>query len=898
MAPIATLTVRLSAQIAEFQSEFREATKSAEKFQGEFQGIATKASALGNIIAQGVIGAVSALKSMAAAVLENAGKITDLSNKTGLAIRTIQEFQHVADQTGTTVDAFTNAAFKLGANLAGNDKSVAHAVERLGLSFSQLKALSPDEQFNRIAKALSEMENPQERNRIALTLFGREAKSILPAIAEGYDKLRESAIIAGDEQVKALDRAADAWDRFKRGTTSRATEIAGSIILVGESASSSFKSFEAFTTELDKGGFGAAIAITAAKMKEAADDAERMARAVRNAPRIGDISFGQPGTGSQRPNQFGVGINVEAELKRLEEAHKKAQRAAEAHAQAVKALADRLSGAELTGEVRLLTQAFASLSVAQRNTPAVMQRTADAAFELFEAGAQLSPELFKVVTESGRLSDLMPSVKSGLDMAALGFQQITGGVQDTVDQLIEFNKIMDSIRATPGISGEVPGFQFRLEIPEPPPPTFWQKFLEIPGETLAQSARRNADHIIGSLGDAIATGDWSDFTNSLKESVANFAGAAIAAGVNAIPGLGGLGTLLQPLFTGLSAAFINLFDRNRGRDLVESFAQSFGGFDALQKRLERLGAEGDRLWRQLTQGVGRNNPEQARAAIAAVSAALEQQTQILKENQAFVTGLVQAHLGAGAVIPAALQASIDKAVELGVVTRENAAAMLGLAEVIKPSFAEIQKAADILGVNVEAIGEGILAIRFSEQAEEIAAAFLTVERAGADMTEVFKQSVGKVQPLVTEALRFGRELPESMRPFLQSMAELGLLTDEQGNKLTDLSRLNFAAPLTEKINDLIVKIGELIESITGGLGGALDDISRRRVTIPIGYRVEPTPDLDLPGTRTGTVVPVSSLPSAEPGSSTVIIDIDGRQVAEATVPWIPNVVERYGLAGV
>lgn len=896
MAPIATLTVRLSAQIAEFQSEFREATKSAEKFQGEFQGIATKASALGNIIAQGVIGAVSALKSMAAAVLENAGKITDLSNKTGLAIRTIQEFQHVADQTGTTVDAFTNAAFKLGANLAGNDKSVAHAVERLGLSFSQLKALSPDEQFNRIAKALSEMENPQERNRIALTLFGREARSILPAIAEGYDKLRESAIIAGDEQVKALDRAADAWDRFKRGTTSRATEIAGSIILVGESASSSFKSFEAFTTELDKGGFGAAIAITAAKMKEAADDAERMARAVRNAPRIGDISFGQPGTGSQRPNQFGVGINVEAELKRLEEAHKKAQRAAEAHAQAVKALADRLSAAELTGEVRLLTQAFASLSVAQRNTPAVMQRTADAAFELFEAGAVLSPELFKVVTESGRLSDLMPSVKSGLDMAALGFQQITGGVQETVDQLIEFNKIMDSIRATPGISGEVPGFQFKLEIPEQPKPTFWQKFLEIPGETLAMSARRNTDNLVGAFADAIRSGDWNQFKTALRNTFADFAGSAIAAGVNLL--VPGLGTLLQPIFSALADAFVGLFDRNRGRDLVESFAQSFGGFDALQKKLERLGAEGDRLWRQLTQGVGRNNPEQARAAIAAVSAALEQQTQILKENQAFVTGLVQAHLGAGAVIPAALQASIDKAVELGVVTRENAAAMLGLAEVIKPSFAEIQKAADILGVNVEAIGEGILAIRFSEQAEEIAAAFLVVERAGADMTEVFKQSVGKVQPLVTEALRFGRELPESMRPFLQSMAELGLLTDEQGNKLTDLSRLNFAAPLTEKINDLIVKIGELIESITGGLGGALDDISRRRVTIPIGYRVEPTPDLDLPGTSTGTVVPVSSLPSAEPGSSTVIIDIDGRQVAEATVPWIPNVVERYGLAGV
>lgn len=48
MAPIATLTVKLGAQIAEFQSEFRDAAKAAQKFQDDFQGVATKASAVGS----------------------------------------------------------------------------------------------------------------------------------------------------------------------------------------------------------------------------------------------------------------------------------------------------------------------------------------------------------------------------------------------------------------------------------------------------------------------------------------------------------------------------------------------------------------------------------------------------------------------------------------------------------------------------------------------------------------------------------------------------------------------------------------------------------------------------------------------------------------------------------
>jgi hypothetical protein len=48
MAPIATLTVRLSAQIAEFQQQFQQATRATQQFQTGFAATATKAAAIGS----------------------------------------------------------------------------------------------------------------------------------------------------------------------------------------------------------------------------------------------------------------------------------------------------------------------------------------------------------------------------------------------------------------------------------------------------------------------------------------------------------------------------------------------------------------------------------------------------------------------------------------------------------------------------------------------------------------------------------------------------------------------------------------------------------------------------------------------------------------------------------
>lgn len=219
---IASLIVDVAANTAKLQTDVK-------GIHGQLDGITSVASKMAGVL--GVSFSVGAVVNFLQATAEAAGQIVDLSAKTGLSTRAIQEMQFVAGQTGTTLEAFTNAAFKLGTNLAGDDKSVRASVERLGLAWNNLIALKPDQQFEQVVAALHKMENPQERNRLAVELFGKAAKEILPSIAEGYANIAEQAMISGDRQLRAIDAASDAWDGLIAKIKTGAMQALGSVVI-------------------------------------------------------------------------------------------------------------------------------------------------------------------------------------------------------------------------------------------------------------------------------------------------------------------------------------------------------------------------------------------------------------------------------------------------------------------------------------------------------------------------------------------------------------------------------------------------------------------------------------------------------------------------------------------
>jgi len=212
-AVVGALRVILSADTAEFKSGLNEATKLTGDFSGKLTGLQGQVQGFSAVF--GRMFTVAAVSAAAREVLQYADRIEDLADQTGLTVEALQEMDFAAKQTGTSLEGFTNVVFKLGTNLAQGTNSIRDATVALGLSYEALRQLSPEAQFREVAKALAEVENVQERNRLGVILMGKGYKEVAGAINEGYDEMARRARTSTKEQIDALAQAGKEWDAFQ-----------------------------------------------------------------------------------------------------------------------------------------------------------------------------------------------------------------------------------------------------------------------------------------------------------------------------------------------------------------------------------------------------------------------------------------------------------------------------------------------------------------------------------------------------------------------------------------------------------------------------------------------------------------------------------------------------------
>lgn len=174
---------------------------------------------------------ISGITDIGKAAFETAGALSDLSAKTGLSTDTLQEMDYVGKQSGTNMQEFADAAYKMGINIQEGTAKARQGAIDLGLDWAKLRAASPDQQFHMVVDALEKMEDPQRRNTDAVALFGKTAAPILAAISSGYNEIAKNAFKAGDAQIKALDETGDAWDQFKDRFSKAQTHQLGSLTL-------------------------------------------------------------------------------------------------------------------------------------------------------------------------------------------------------------------------------------------------------------------------------------------------------------------------------------------------------------------------------------------------------------------------------------------------------------------------------------------------------------------------------------------------------------------------------------------------------------------------------------------------------------------------------------------
>jgi len=176
-------------------------------------------------------GGAAGLAATAKAFGDMGGELLDLSQRTGISVESLSELGVAAEQTGADLGTVEIGIKKMQDTLvqaASGSQSAQTAFSRLGLTVADLAGLTPDQQLEKIAEALSKVRDPALRTSIALDIFGKSGTQLLPLLSEGAAGLQryrqqanELGLVLSTEDVQAADDFGDSlatlWKQVKVG---------------------------------------------------------------------------------------------------------------------------------------------------------------------------------------------------------------------------------------------------------------------------------------------------------------------------------------------------------------------------------------------------------------------------------------------------------------------------------------------------------------------------------------------------------------------------------------------------------------------------------------------------------------------------------------------------------
>jgi hypothetical protein len=681
-----------------------------------------------------------------------------LSNQVGVSVESLSALRFVAAQTDTSLETISAAVFKMSANLGKASKDTTAALAGIGLSLADLRKQAPEQAFASILQNINKLPSASAQAAAGMAIFGRSFKEISQLKGENLDELvkkaKELGLVMSTETAVAADLLGDKIGELQAQFEGLRQQIGAKLIPVvltfvevfGTIFSDAFaaaiqtfqgvgKSFDTFVVQIGNGvarvieifalmldGIATwatstilrteLVALAMVSLAESTLAAASAAafltgnftvsavfgaletkltsirqglESVTEATLLGGAAvrrFATEVAAAAKGVDFGKAYQqVLADIsKAADEMRKKlaaigvgAKEGADAAVKALQTLVDQLSGKTI------LTEAIkweAALKVVGREFHRLTDKDAK--------------QFLGVVDEiTDRFGSLEAAGVGGLKNISIALRALTQKGQTIELPIIP--QMSDATLATIGVQIS----KARID---------WAERARVFVEDLKRIGLDAAHGLAESLAVGIRTGDWSQLENSLKFVLSDALGAAAAAAVDFF--VPGLGRALQPLFSALGDKILGWLGLGtKGRDAVKEFAASFGGFDALRARLLDLGDAGDELWRSLTQGVGRNNPEEAKRAIDAITQALDRADQGMKKftdgAMARIKAFAASFKTAAGETAAALRKLIDAEMpelEMGIDEANARKALAGFADAIGGSRAEIQAEFQRLGL--------------------------------------------------------------------------------------------------------------------------------------------------------------------------------------------------------
>ena len=220
-------------QMQKVNDAFAKTNSDLQKFGKSMQKVGASFAAVG--------GAITAALGVAVKSLANAADVADdTAKRTGLTVEAVQELGYVAKMTGSNLATVEVAlrTMQKGLTDSGTESAAfTSALETLGLSLAELRAMNPQAQFDALSQAIAGVTDPSQRAGLAMTVFGRAGTALLPMLAEGADgiaKLKDEAhkygYVMSQEVAEAGSNFNDNLDRLKGSLGGLAQQVVAGLL--------------------------------------------------------------------------------------------------------------------------------------------------------------------------------------------------------------------------------------------------------------------------------------------------------------------------------------------------------------------------------------------------------------------------------------------------------------------------------------------------------------------------------------------------------------------------------------------------------------------------------------------------------------------------------------------
>jgi hypothetical protein len=174
-------------------------------------------------IAAGVVGgAIAGVGYLTAEFIDQGDALADQAEGLNMSTKALQTWQFAAGTVGIESEKLGSILSKLQSKIADGSDGTKESFAALGISFSKLKRMSPEQQLTHITEAFARLPDTVNKTALANDIFGKSGYKLLPVLKAGaaglkeiYDEAKATGYILGDDTNDAVNKADAAFNQFK-----------------------------------------------------------------------------------------------------------------------------------------------------------------------------------------------------------------------------------------------------------------------------------------------------------------------------------------------------------------------------------------------------------------------------------------------------------------------------------------------------------------------------------------------------------------------------------------------------------------------------------------------------------------------------------------------------------